>query len=366
MATEAWTKHGRRLDARRFSDHGWNRLCHRVRKGLMVLHCENCQTPLRPRHAAELLGRRRHFFHVAGIPRSCANTDQENESDAHKDIKGVLVDAYRTVSGLVVETEYNLVDADGKRIRVDVAAHKGLEIASLAEVQLEAKPLDVIQERNAQRRSALQLNGQGFVVGATPWFATRAIASHYHKFPWLYLSQDGQRITDGIYEPHPYGGPDLDKPVELDIDAFCHAQINHQFDVIDDEGAWIDRRKLQPGQKLKRGQKRRPQWKPLRNIECSRPAVTLAGHEAPPPAELATKGGARTHILATSMAGKWERPPLQPWQVELVGGPYRGCVIAAWKLGPHVDVIGEHGRVRYTRCHYDLDGSPAYTFDRII
>lgn len=364
MATEAWTERGRRLDARRFTDKGWNRLCHRVRGGMMALHCERCATPLRPRQGVELLGRRRHFFHPAGVPRSCTNVDQEGESDAHRDLKSTLAAAYETVPGLTAVKEFTLLDADGNRIRPDVAVHRGLEVVSLSEVQTSTQPLDVLIERDKQRRSALRrLDSKGFATGATPWFTTRVVASHYHKFPMLYLSMDGQRVTDGVYELHRFGGPDLDKPVELDIDAFCHAQINHQLDEIADEGAWIDRRHLAAGQKIKRGKRRKlPEWRPERNIECRRPEPEEVAATANP----SHTSGASTHVLAASMQGKWHRPPAQPWAIELASGPYRGCIVEVYKLGPYMTVIGEHGRAGYARDDTATVEPYTYRFDKVL
>lgn len=368
MARYAWTAQGRKLDAGHISDADWLIIAQGARNGTAPLHCDECHekgygiVPLRARTTVHV---RRHFFHVGGVPRGCTNTS--NESDAHKELKKVVGAAYETVKGITAVEELPLHDADGEPIRVDVAATRGLEPVSLAEIQLSAQPVDQLWKRNLQRRGALSTARDGY-ARTTPWLTTKAFDVWYGNYPALYLSQDGQRVTDGIYAPHPSGGGDTDRPVEFDIDQWAAATLNGQLIQIggpaDSETYWVDNRRNLA--KPKAGKRRKPKGVGLRPLpNCDRPTSSSEPAPPPPPLERRPTRGADAHILGHSMSGKWARPPLQPWTVELVGGPYRGCVLDSFRLGDHVSVIGEHGRAIYARSE-TVGDVHYYQFERLI
>lgn len=279
MATEAHTSTGRRLDSRRMSDAAWLQLAQAVRAGEIELACGRCAVPMWTRNRS-IDGRQRHFFHL-GDPGSCANVEHEAESAHHRGLKAVVADAFASVRGVQVVEEYRTEDPDGDQIRIDVAALRDLRPASFAEVQTSYEPLEELIRRDTQRRRAINATGlsrDGW-ARTTPWFTPRAIDGIYGEFPYLYLSQDGQRITDGIY-PFRDGlwRPD-DAPVELDIDQAAAAMLAGT--IVQQGWGWADRRGMTG--KVKAGRRRRQlRQSPQDERLCERP---VAGSASSPPSE---------------------------------------------------------------------------------
>ena len=224
--------------------------------GGLVLSCPQCRIRLWTRTPGPSGRARRHFTHDRMAPRSCTNITGEGESDAHREMKETVADAYRSVQGIEAEVEQTLSLDDGSSIRVDVLARRGGIPVSAAEVQLSFQPADEIKRRNSQRRYALGKH-DGW-ARTTPWFCNRVNPAWYQVIPVLWTTADGQQITDGIYAPHPLGGGDLEQPVALDIDQAASALIAGTIVEVDDgeTAYWVDRRSIARSGKARKGRLR--------------------------------------------------------------------------------------------------------------
>lgn len=367
VAPQGWP-----LNSTMMNDYRWEQMRDRIRRGEWTLVCPDCRTRLRPRTPGRAL---KHFYHSdPTAPRTCRNRQHEGESPTHRTIKANVAEAWATVPGVVVDTELSLPTGDGL-IRADVGVRTAgtLDPVSLAEIQISYEPTDVWWKRDNQRRELVGVDRDGY-ARTTPWFSNRALEGWYGVVPILYTDKAGQRVTDGVYEPYidkwgNYGGGDVDKPVAMDIDEAVKAlstpgALAREGSQSDRFGHWVDRRRI--AGRRRRGKARRQlrqrRTDLIRHSVCVRePALASSGPDTPP----AKSSGAPTHILACSMAGKWTPPPTQPWDVELVGGPYNGSMFGAYKLGDTCSVVGEHGRALYGFANTN-DGVHHYMFVRRI
>jgi hypothetical protein len=293
MATKAETTDGRKLNSRSMTDAAWLALAMQVRSGAVTLICGNCLVPMLTRNRS-IDGRQRHFYHLSD-PGSCTNVEHESESAHHHGLKGVLADAFAAVKGVQVVEEYRAEDPDGEQIRVDVAALRDLTPATFAEVQTSYEPLEELVRRDTQRRRAINAGGlsrDGW-ARTTPWFTPRAHDGIYGQFPYLYLSQDGQRITDGIYPVKAGQWQPEESPVEFDIDEAAACLLAGSL--VQVGWGWADRRGV--GGKVKAGRRRRQlQQSPLAERLCEREPSVVAETLAPSPASR-TPGPARSYEM---------------------------------------------------------------------
>lgn len=290
MATFARASSGGDLDSRVIGPADWIALKIRLRAGQTALTCGNCRTPLLPRDAVAACssmprGRVQHFYHPAGAPRSCTNIDGEPESEQHRTLKHVVAGAFAAVRGITAAVEYSERDDSGRLIRADVVALREPHPVSLAEVQTSRIAMEDLVDRTAQRQQVLD-RGPTDAARTVPWFTPRA-GEHYGKWPFLYLSKDGQRVMDGLFDLR--RTTHADTPIECDVDRLVAGLVAGTIYQIGDVGGggmfpmWVD---SSLSRTVKSGKRRRravaPSDEDRAPTYCERSTATGAASPAGP------------------------------------------------------------------------------------
>lgn len=285
MPTTAWRPDGTPINALEETTERWLELYKEIKAGLR-LHCEggSCAEgrergweDMRPREESPSVGRRRHFYHhdPRGIMRHpCSNDYGEGggPSAAHQAIQETVVAAYNSLPGIKADPEVWLSETSR---RPDVVAFRGERVAAFTEVQQSYQNASVLWERDETHSEYLRSLGpddQGFYP-STLWLASRAYEGSRGKFPTVYTSENGDRVTRGVYAEYDkpgWTGPDLDKPLEFDIDKFLSVKLDHKLYLVgtkgDDDCVWMYRPTpgAPPPKRGKRLRAREPELDPLR------------------------------------------------------------------------------------------------------
>lgn len=277
MPSIAYRPDGTRIDARYEPTDRWLELYREIKSGLL-LQCRTCgDTNLRPREESPSVGRHRHFFHYyppGETERPCSDRYGEGggESRTHQTIKETVAAAYNSLPDIKAETELWVPDISR---RPDVVASRGDRFETFTEVQQSHLAAAVLWERDETHTGYLRSLGpdsSGFYA-STLWLASRSYEGSRGTFPMVYTTENGDRAIRGIYAEYAktgWTGPDLDQPLEFDIDKLLAIQLAHMLYLIgrkgDDDCVWMYRPKPggPPPKRGKRLRRTRPEVNPLR------------------------------------------------------------------------------------------------------